>query len=520
MTAKGEKRDIMKLRDLCRGQEYTLIQGSLDTYVSNIAYDSRKISEGDMFVCISGAVTDGHQYIYQALEKGASVIAVENKAAAEVIPNHITVIWFASARRALAGISAAYFSYPSERLTTIGITGTKGKTTTAYMIKSVMEEAGIKTGIMGTIEVDTGKRQITAVNTTPESYDIQKYMAEMVRNGCKCVVMEVSSQALKLHRTAGILFDCGIFTNISADHIGPAEHESFDEYLYCKSLLFRQCRQGFVNIDDDCVGKILEGHTCDIITFSVEKPAHIMASDIEFYNKNGILGMEFSISGTMDCRVQTGMPGFFSAYNALAAIAVCRELGIHQEEILEGIKRTHVKGRVEMVRISKDFSIIIDYAHNGGSTRCILETMRCYHPSRLTAVFGCGGNRSGQRRLNTGRIAGELADLCIVTCDNPRFENIGEINRDIKKGICDAGGRYIEIEDRREAIAYAITHAVKGEMIALLGKGHEDYIEIQGSKRHFSEHETIKDIVSEIVEGRRRFENPVSLLSEEDLKNS
>lgn len=540
----------MQLKELCRKIDCEVLQGSLETDVADIIYDSRKISDGTMFVCMVGAVTDGHQYIPDAVEKGASAIVVERAEAAVQIPDDITVIKVASARYALALMSAAYFDYPAEKLTTIGLTGTKGKTTTTYIINDVLRRAGKKAGLIGTIAVVIGDKSMPAKNTTPESYEIHRFMAQMVEAGCEYAVMEVSSQGFKLDRTAGIMFDYGVFTNLSPDHIGPSEHADFDEYLRCKSMLFRQCRTGIVNIDDAHTEAVLEGHTCDLVTFSVEKhggqseertgggsagsfagkqmngmagkqaanggagriasdliAADLIASDIEFLKEDGKLGMAFTASGLMECRAKIHIPGYFSVYNALTTMAVCRQLGVPEQDILAGLETVQVKGRVEMIPVSKDFSVIIDYAHNEVSTRSVLKTLKQYEPNRLIAVFGCGGNRSKVRRYDIGRVAGELADFCILTSDNPRFETVSDINNDIKVGLAEHDANYIEIEDRKEAIAYAITHAQPGDMIVMLGKGHEDYVEIAGKKYHFSEHEAIAEIVEDIKAGRLAMEN-------------
>lgn len=497
----------MKLNKICERIEYELLQGQLDTEVKDIIYDSRKITEGTMFVCMVGAVTDGHKYIPDAVSKGASVIVVERCEEAEQIPEEITVIKVPSARRALALMSAAYFGYPAEKLTTIGLTGTKGKTTTTYIINDVLRQAGKKAGLIGTIAVVIGEESIPAKNTTPESYEIHKYMAQMAEAGCEYVVMEVSSQGFKLDRTAGIMFDYGVFTNLSPDHIGPAEHADFEEYLQCKSMLFRQCRTGIVNIDDEHTQEVLAGHTCDVVTFSAKQPADLTASDIKFLNEDGGLGMSFKAEGLMNCDAVIHIPGYFSVYNALTTMAVCQLLGVEQEAILAGLADVQVKGRVEMVPVSKDFTVIIDYAHNAVSTRSVLETLRQYNPPRLVALFGCGGNRSKVRRYDIGEVAGELADLCIITSDNPRFEKVSDINNDIKVGLAKSNGSYIEIEDRKEALEYAITHAQKGDMIITLGKGHEDYLEIEGKKYHFSEHEVIAQIAADIREGRLEMED-------------
>jgi len=493
----------MKLRKICEEIEYTLLQGSLETEVRDIIYDSRKIAPETMFVCMVGAVTDGHKYIPDAVEKGASVIVLEKEEEAAQIPENITVLKVESARLALALMSAALFDHPARKLVTIGLTGTKGKTTTTYMIKKVLEMAGKKVGLIGTIGAMVGEEHLSSKNTTPESYELHRMFAAMVEAGCEYVVMEVSSQGLKLDRTAGILFDYGIFTNLSPDHIGPAEHASFEEYMECKSLLFRQCRIGIVNADDEHVEGILKGHTCEVKTFSAEKEADLMASDIGFINEDGKLGMHFKVSGCMDCQAKVHIPGRFSVYNSMVTMLVCHLAGISDEAILEGLSRVQVKGRVEMLPVSKDYTLIIDYAHNEVSTRSVLTTLMEYHPKRLICVYGGGGNRSKLRRYDMGEVTGEMADLCVLTCDNPRDEEIRDINNDIKVGLARSNGKYIEIDDRKEAIAYCMKNAKPGDMIVLLGKGHEDYQEIKGVKYHFDEREAVAEILDEMKAGKR-----------------
>lgn len=493
----------MKLRKICEEIEYTLLQGSLETEVRDIIYDSRKIAPETMFVCMVGAVTDGHKYIPDAVEKGASVIVLEKEEEAAQIPENITVLKVESARLALALMSAALFDHPARKLVTIGMTGTKGKTTTTYMIKKVLEMAGKKVGLIGTIGAMVGEEHLSSKNTTPESYELHRMFAAMVEAGCEYVVMEVSSQGLKLDRTAGILFDYGIFTNLSPDHIGPAEHASFEEYMECKSLLFRQCRIGIVNADDEHVEGILKGHTCEVKTFSAEKEADLMASDIGFINEDGKLGMHFKVSGCMDCQAKVHIPGRFSVYNSMVTMLVCHLAGISDEAILEGLSKVQVKGRVEMLPVSKDYTLIIDYAHNEVSTRSVLTTLMEYHPKRLICVYGGGGNRSKLRRYDMGEVTGEMADLCVLTCDNPRDEEIRDINNDIKVGLARSNGKYIEIDDRKEAIAYCMKNAKPGDMIVLLGKGHEDYQEIKGVKYHFDEREAVAEILDEMKAGKR-----------------
>lgn len=522
----------MKLSQICQELEYECLQGSMETVVRDIVYDSRKIVKETAFVCMVGAVTDGHSYIPDAVEKGASVIVLEREAEAAQIPETVTVLKVASARRALALMSAALFGYPDRKLVTIGLTGTKGKTTTTYMIKRVLELAGKKVGLIGTIGVLIGDEQLPSKNTTPESYEIHRLFAAMVEAGCEYVVMEVSSQGLKLDRTAGICFDYGVFTNLSPDHIGPAEHATFEEYMACKSLLFRQCRTGIINVDDAHWEQVVAGHTCELRTFSAggddmslsgEKcmpgkaaapdqrafpsdggaAPDLLASDIGFINEEGRLGMHFAVSGCMNCQAKVHIPGRFNVYNSLVTMLVCHLVGISDEMIVEGLSKVQVKGRVEMLPVSKEYYLIIDYAHNEVSTRSVLTTLLEYHPKRLICIYGGGGDRSKLRRYDMGEVTGELADLCVLTCDNPRSEEVGDINRDIITGLARSHGSYIEIEDRKEAIAYCITNAQPGDMIVLLGKGHEDYQEIKGVKYHYDEREAVAEILDEIREGTR-----------------
>lgn len=499
----------MKLSRICQEVEYRLLQGGMDVQVRDIVYDSRKIAKETMFVCMVGAVADGHHYIAEAVAKGASVIVVEREEEAEQIPEAVTVLQVQNARRTLAFMSAALFDYPARKLITIGVTGTKGKTTTTYMMKNVLEMAGKKVGLIGTIGTLIGEEQIPSKNTTPESYELHRMFAAMVEAGCEYAVMEVSSQGLKLDRTAGIEFDYGVFTNLSPDHIGPTEHESFEEYLFCKSLLFRQCKKGIVNADDAHSEEVLKGHTCEVYSFTAEgreflgKAADLSAYEIAFMKENGRLGMDFKVSGMLECEARVHIPGRFSVYNSLVTMLVCHLAGIEKAAILEGLEKVQVKGRVEMLPVSKDYYLIIDYAHNEVSTRSVLTTLLEYRPKRLICVYGGGGNRSKLRRYDMGEVTGEMADLCVLTCDNPRDEEIRDINNDIKVGLAKSNGNYLEIDDRKEAIAYCITNAKPGDMIVLLGKGHENYQEIKGVKYHFDEREAVAEILDEIKEGKR-----------------
>lgn len=486
----------MKLESLVCDIEYTLLKGSLDTEVTAIENDSRKVKEGSLFFCITGSVFDGHVYAKEVAEKKAAVLVVE-KDVDFLDDEEITVIKVKSTRFAMGMISAAFYGKPSDRLTVIGITGTKGKTTTTYMIKSMLESAGHKTGLIGTIESIVGDKVTPASHTTPESIIMQKTLKEMVDAGLDSVVMEVSSQGLMLDRVAGISFDYGIFTNLSRDHIGPNEHKDFADYLSWKAKLFTLCKIGIFNVDDGHCEEILKGHTCEVITYGMKKGADYQAEDWKLFEKDGCLGITYQLGGRYKEEVTVSLPGEFSVHNSLSAIAIAKEMGVPMDKILAILKDIHVKGRVERIPISDSFTLLIDYAHNAVSLESILTTLRDYKPERLVSLFGCGGNRSRERRYEMGEVSGRLADFTIITSDNPRDEEPQAIINDIKTGINKTDGEYIEIIDRKEAIRYAVMHAKKGDVIVLAGKGHENYQEIKGKKYHMDERDLIREVLEE-----------------------
>ncbi len=497
----------MKLSELLVHSDYTCLQGSLDKNIVDLVYDSRKAIPDTAFVCMVGAVSDGHGYIKNAIDSGCNTLIVE-KSMEELEKDtvrriqanpDITVIQTGDNRSTLSYMAQALYHYPAKKLTTIAITGTKGKTTTTFMIRTILEECGHKTGIIGTTGVYIGDRRIEIHNTTPESYDIQMYLAEMVKAGCDSCVMEVSSQALKLNRTAGILFDYSVFTNLSPDHIGEGEHADYAEYVYCKSLLFRQSRHGIFNIDDKEAPVMMKaGNNLGTHTYGFSSKADLCAGNIDYIVRGSFIGIGFDTHGSLEERFEVNTPGRFSAYNAMAAIMVTRLMGADIKYIKDALTHIFVRGRVESVKISNRFTLLIDYAHNAMSMESILTTMREYNPNRIISLFGCGGNRSKLRRYEMGEISGKLADLSIITADNSRFENVLDIIEDIKIGIHKTDGKYVVIPDRKEAIKYSITHAEEGDIILLLGKGHEDYQEIEGVRYPFDERDIIADILKEI----------------------
>lgn len=486
----------MKLSEMLNGLNYRFAGTVQDPDITELVYDSRKIVPGCVFVCIRGAVADGHDFAAAAAEQGAAAVIVEKEM--ELAKDTVVVVT-EDTRKALAYMSAAWFGHPAEKLITVGITGTKGKTTTSYMVHHMLESVGIKTGLIGTVEIQNGKETIPAKNTTPESYLLQKSFKEMVENGCKAVVMEVSSQGLKLSRVAGFVFDYGIFTNLEPDHIGPNEHADFEEYAECKSRLFRQCRFGILNADDKNMEKMLTGHTCEYMTYGLSEGADLRAKQIDLHCTDGKLMVNYQTEGVLKDEFAVAIPGIFSVYNSLTAIAICNKLQVPAEKMKEALLQVQVKGRLESIPISEKFSLMIDYAHNAMSLKSLLTALLEYQPKRLVCLFGCGGNRSRDRRFEMGEISSRYADLTIVTSDNPRFENPGAIIEDILVGVKRANGEYITIPDRKEAIRHAIVNAQEGDVIVLAGKGHEDYQEICGVKYPMDERVLIREIIEEMT---------------------
>ena len=511
------KKEII-LEKLLDGVEHEILQGDIKTPIKDVAYDSRKVSEGFLFVAIAGTVVDGHKFIPNVIEQKCAAIVVEKDVAD--IPEGITVIKVKNGRKALSLISQNYFDHPMKKMTSIGITGTKGKSSTTFLIKNIIEKAGKKCGIIGTIGVAIGDRITPIEHTTPESYDLQEYIADIYEAGCEYFVMEVSSQGVMMDRVAGMHFDYGVFTNITPDHIGDKEHKDFKDYLSCKARVFDMCNVGVFNADDMHTAGIIEGAHCIIKTYGIAGnetkipdiddeqfketikrytgKRDLVARDVEHVAKDDDLSMSFLLTGLINARAVVGLPGMFNVYNALCAITVGTLLGISDSDIIEAIKKVEVKGRVEAVPTGRDFSVLIDFAHNGVSTESVLNTLRGYEPKRLIAIFGCGGNRSKLRRYEMGEAAGKIADMCIITSDNPRTEKFDDIVEDIMVGMKKTDGKYVVIEDRMKAVEHAVVNAEPGDMIVLLGKGHEQYQEINGVKHHYSEREAVEAALAKL----------------------
>lgn len=482
----------MLLKELTEGLKILEARGNTDVEITGIAYDSRKVKRGALFVCIEGTKADGHDYIGGALENGAAALLVQKEVSA---PEGVTVVRVDDTRYGLAHVSDVFFGHPSRRLKLVGVTGTKGKTTTTYMIKSILEAEGQKVGLIGTIQNLIGDEVLYAERTTPESYDLQALFAEMLQKGVKSVVMEVSSQGLELHRVACCDFDIGIFTNITSDHIGPGEHGNFEEYLNAKAKLFKMCRKGLMNADSPYSGRIAENASCEILTFGTRPEADIRAESISKSSR----GVEFdAVTPWFKESIALGLLGGFNVYNALAALGACGLMGVSSDAVREGLAKVKVRGRVESVETGRDFSVIVDYAHNAFSLENVLNNLRDFVKGRLVCVFGCGGDRDKSRRFEMGEISGRLADFTVITSDNPRTEDPQAIIDNIETGIKRTGGSYVRIADRREAIRHSVRNAGSGDIILIAGKGHETYQMFKDKTIHFDDAEVVREVLDEL----------------------
>lgn len=408
----------------------------------------------------------------------------------------VTVIIAEDTRKALAIVSCNYFGNPSTRFKLIGVTGTKGKTTTTYMIKSILEKAGYKVGLIGTIANYIGEDSLgDSSRTTPESLELQELFYKMAKAKCDYVVMEVSSQSLKLNRVLGCNFDFAVFTNLYKDHISLKEHADMTEYFESKLKLFQMCNRGFVNADDFKCNKIIKGApNCNISTYSVDNKSDLIAKDITITN----ISVDFKVKlDTRNERIKVNIPGRYSVYNALAAISFVRSIGIDTEKIKEGLENIVVPGRNELVPNKEEFAIMIDYAHTAESLENILQATKTYTQGRVICVFGCGGDRDKEKRPRMGEVAGRVADYTIVTTDNPRTEKPEDIIAEIEAGISKTKGKYEIVVDRKEAIQKALKMMNKRDLVILAGKGHETTQEINGVKNHFDEREIVKEILGE-----------------------
>lgn len=460
-----------------------------------LSSDSRKVMENSLFVCISGSLSDGHDYASAAYKNGCRVFVAEKKLS---LPDDAYILVTKNSRIALAQLSAEFFGRPSDSMTVIGITGTKGKTTSSLLIYNILRESGVAVGYIGSNGVYYGDHRYDTLNTTPESYSLHEHMKQMRDEGITTVVMEVSSQALKMARVHGIRFNICVYTNLSPDHIGEFEHPDFDDYKNCKRSLFTDYGAEFIvyNGDDEYADAMIGSTRCDKVCISGagNKNADYSAEDIAYFRTPGKISVNFNCIGP-DGRypVSLAFPGDFSVYNALTALAVCHRLGLETKMITETMKNVRIKGRFETYELPNGATAVIDYAHNGVSLKAALTALRNYAPRRLICLFGSIGGRTRMRRTELGLVASRDADFCILTSDNPDSESpsaiIGEIASYFTAGTCP----YVAIPDRRKAIEYALEHSEKGDIILLAGKGHETYQLVCGIREEFSEAEIIAE---------------------------
>ena len=490
----------MKLKSILIGIEGLKAKGNLNLEISNIECDYRKIKEGGLFVAIKGYEVDGHSFILKAIENGAKAVIFEEGADYKEFINNknITFIMAPNTRLALSLCSCNFYDNPSKKMKVIGITGTKGKTTTSFMLKKILEKQGKKVGLIGTIAVYIGDEMVkNSDRTTPESNQLQQILDKMYQLGVEVVVMEVSSQSLKLDRVAGMEFYAGVFTNLSKDHISKTEHKDIEEYFNCKMKLFDMCKYVFVNADNLYTIKVpgLIGDKCKVETYGIDNYCNFSAKDVTITNTYADFKAKIE---TRNERVKVSIPGRFSVYNALAAISVAKLFGVNSEIIKEALADIKVLGRSELVDNKLDLKIMIDYAHTPDSLENILKTAKQYTIGRVICVFGCGGDRDKAKRPLMGEISGRLADYTIITSDNPRTEIPEEIVKEIENGTKKTKGNYECIVDRREAIKKAISMGKNNDLIIIAGKGHEMYQEIQKEQIPFDERKIIEEIIEEL----------------------
>lgn len=480
----------MILKQLLEDVDYTFIKGNLNLDINKIQYDSRKIQTNDVFFCITGFATDGHKFIKSALKNGASVIICEKNE--DLITDDCTVIKVQDCRKALAKAASNFYENPSSKLKLIGITGTNGKTTSSFMIKKILEEAGHKVGLIGTIANFIGNQKLHTERTTPESLELHELFKKMVDAGVDYCVMEVSSHSLSLNRVYGLKFSQAIFTNLTRDHLDF--HKTFENYYNAKLKLFLNSDNSIINIDDEYGEKLIKDVKNNILTYSINKKSDVYAKDISIHSR----GAEFKvICNDIKSDIEIEIPGSYNIYNALGCFAACINEGIDVKFIKSALKKVQVPGRCELVskNYNLDFDIIIDYAHSPDSLEKILKTTREFTKNRLISVFGCGGDRDKTKRPIMGKIGTDLSDIAFITSDNPRTEEPMDIINDILKGV--ETKNYKVVCSRKEAIKEAIKTAKKGDVIVIAGKGHEDYQVLKDKTIHFDEREIVSDIVRE-----------------------
>lgn len=473
----------MKLSELLKNAD---VKNSFaDCEIVDVTQDSRLVREGFLFVCIKGNTFDGHSVAKEMLEKGARAVVCERDLGLE---NQIVV---SDTREAYSIICANYFSNPAKKLKLIGLTGTNGKTTTTFLIKQILEGAGKRVGLIGTVQNMVCDEVYPAKYTTPDAYELQRLFSLMVKADCEYCVMEVSSQALAQGRVNGLHFEIGAFTNLTQDHLDY--HKTWENYFNSKRILFENSSIAVTNADDENGLKIVSGLNCKVVSYAVNtNNADYVAKNVKFKSN----GVEYELVSELIGRVNCPIPGRFSVYNSLCAASIALTLGISFEEVLTAISKSNgVKGRIEVVPTDTDYTVIIDYAHSPDGLENIISSLREIAKKRIVTVFGCGGDRDRTKRPIMGKIAAELSDFCVVTSDNPRSENPSKIIEDILEGMKGVSTPYVVVENRREAIKWALEHAEKDDIILLAGKGHETYQILPTGTIHFDEREVVADIL-------------------------
>ncbi len=488
----------MRLSEILEGIEGVEVRGNSEIEINEIKCDSREVAFGDMFVAIVGFKTNGHEYIISAIGNGASVIALQKDSFdPAIIPENITVVIAEDTRKLLALGACNFYGHPSREFRLVGVTGTKGKTTTTYMIKSMLEKAGKRVGLIGTIANYICDEELPSQRTTPESIDLQKLFRQMADAKVDVVVMEVSSHSLALDRVLGCQFDIAVFTNLTQDHMDF--HETFDNYFAAKAKLFTMAKEGFINCDDMYARKLMDIATCPITTYGIDNNPYVAARDIIITNSYSDFKLPFN---KVIQRIKVGIPGRFTVYNALAAICVSIKLGCDVDHVLAGLENLRVPGRSEIVPSVRSFTIMVDYAHTPDSLENILRASKVYTKGKIICVFGCGGDRDTAKRAMMGEISGKLAGFTVITSDNPRSEKPEAIIAQIEEGMKKTSGKYKVVVDRAKAIEYALKQAQKNDLVLIAGKGHETYQEINGEKHHFDDKEVVLEALKKLPESK------------------
>lgn len=496
----------MELKKILSSLEIKESVNDLNLDITNIHSDSRKIKENGLFVAIDGYLQKGIDFLDSAIENGAIAAIVEDNVDLSKLPQNITYIKVGNTRKALAVTSCNLYDNPSKKFKLIGVTGTKGKTTTTFMIKSLLEAHGLKVGLIGSIAVYIGKEKIEDTDrTTPESIEIQKHFAKMAEENIDVAIIEVSSQAMKLHRVDGCDFDVGVFTNLTEDHISKNEHASMEEYFNCKCMLFDMCKIGFINADDPTVITIKDKNkTCKFKTFGIDNPADIRAEEDTLKITPSYIDFIADINNKKE-QFEVSIPGRFSVYNSLGAISVANEFGVTPDEMKKALKNLKVLGRNELVPNKLGLTILIDYAHTPSSLESILESVKAYAKGKIICAWGVGGDRDSKKRPIMGEISGRLADYTILMSDQVRTEDPLKILQDIEVGVKKSGGKYTIIVDRTEGIKHALEVATPEDIIVIPGLGHDLYLEKNHVKYPYDERKVIAQLVDELIaEGKKK----------------